>query len=93
MLWLYDSRDRLHGKRKLHILPLTGEGKQQAWDIVLATEVANERMDYAGLADTDAREDEPTNTELFNDYWAEYGWCLMPVEPDAEVPHDAEVAA
>jgi hypothetical protein len=92
MLWLYDSRDRKYGKRKLHIFPLTSEGKQKAWDMVLDAEVANERMDYAFLADTDAIEDEPTNTELFNDYWAEYGWWLMPVEPDAEVPHDAEVA-
>ena len=90
-LWLYDSRDRMTtGKRMLHILPLTSEGKAKAWEIVLTAEVANERMDYQGLADTDAFEDEPNNPELFNDYWAEYGWYLMPVDSDAQVPHDAE---
>lgn len=90
-LWLYDSRDCKYGKRKLHILPLTSEGKLKAWDIVLTAEFPTkaEREDYQYLADNDA-EDEPNNTELFNDYWAEYGWYLMPVEPDAEVPPDAE---
>jgi hypothetical protein len=91
MLWLYDSRDRMHGKRKLHILPLTSEGKQRAWDIVLDAEVPNERDDYAGLADADATEDEPGNVDLFNDYWCEYGWCLMGVDPYAKIPNDAEV--
>jgi hypothetical protein len=87
MLWLYDSRDRAHGKRKLHILPLTGEGKRMAWDIVLAAEVPNEYEDYKFLADNDKEED----CGLFNDYWAEYGWLLMSVDPNAVVPLDAEV--
>jgi hypothetical protein len=91
-LWLYDSRDRTYGKRKLHILPLTGKGKLDAWDIVLAAEVPNERDDYQFLVDCDVESSDVQDCELFNDYWAEYGWLLMPVEPDAEVPGDAEVA-
>jgi hypothetical protein len=92
MLWLYDSRDRLHGKRKLHILPLTPEGKLKAWDIVLDAEVmSDERDDYQCLVNVDAEGQDVQDCDILNDYWGEYGWYLMPVEPDAEVPHDAEV--
>ena len=90
MLWLYDSRDRMHGKRKLYVLPHTSEGKLNAWLIVLTAEVPNDMDDYRYLADSDAEDMNLGGGELFNDYWAEYGWYLMPVEPDAEVPPDAE---
>jgi hypothetical protein len=93
MLWLFDSRDRLHGKRKLHILPLTGGGKRKAWDIILSAEVPNEREDYQFLVDDDAMYPDIQECGLINDYWAEYGWLLMPVEPDAEIPNDTEVMA
>lgn len=91
-LWLFDSRDRfLTGKRILYVLPLTSEGKRQAWDIVLGAElVTNERLDYRGLVDADATDNEPNHTEVFNALWAEYGWFLMPLETDAEAPHDAQ---
>ena len=91
MLWLYDSRDSLRNKRKLYFLPLTPEGKRKAWDIVLAAEVPNEREDYQFLADADVDADETHDTEMFNEYWAEYGWFLIPADPDNEIPHDAEV--
>ena len=99
MLWLYDSRDSKYGKRKLHILPLTPEGKRKAWDIVLTAEFPTQdevlylvtREDYQYLAINDSEGGEPSDPNLFNDYWAEYGWYLMPVDADAEVPHDAEV--
>ena len=93
MLWLYDSRDSLRNKRKLHILPLTSEGKLRAWDIVLAAEVPSEREDYQFLADTDVNDYEPHDTEMFNEYWTEYGWLLILMDDDAEIPHDAEVVS
>ena len=89
MLWLFDSRDRMHGKRILHILPLTGEGKRKAWDIVLTAEVPDEREDYQYLADNDTEDPDVFDCGSFNDYWAEYGWLLMPVDPDAVIPGDA----
>ena len=93
MLWLYDSRDRKYGKRKLHILSLTPEGKTKAWDIVLTAEfpIQDEREDYQYLAINDAEGGEPSDPNLFNDYWSEYGWYLMPVDSGEEVPHDAEI--
>ena len=94
MLWLYDSRDRMHGKRKLYILPLTHEGKRKAWDIVLDAEVmSDERDDYQFLVDTEDDDPEVHDCALFNDYWSEYGWLLLPVDDDTEIPHDAEVVA
>lgn len=93
MLWLYDSRDRVHGRRRLHILPLTVKGKLKAWDIVLTAEIPDEREDYQFLADNDAEVQDVQDCGILNDYWAEYGWYLMPVEADAEIPHDAEVVA
>lgn len=96
MLWLYDSRDRVHGKRKLHILPLTGEGHRKAWGIALNAEFPgvdepDYRGDYQYLVDTDAEDPDVNDCALFNDYWAEYGWCLMAVDKDADIPRDAEV--
>lgn len=90
MLWLYDSRNRgADGKqkRKLYKLPETKEGVWLAWHIVLDAEFDNpeERKDYYDLANCD-----DASCGLLNDYWAEYGWLLVPVDADDEIPHDAE---
>lgn len=90
MLWLFDSRDRLHGKRAFVRFPYTYEGKRQAWDYVLKREVSKDEYDdYWYLAEDDSA-DMDEYCEVFNDYWACYGWCLQGMEPDAEIPTDAE---
>lgn len=87
-LWLTDSRARsATGRRNLYIFPPTAAGHTEAWDVVLKAEVAPaERKEYRGLT---RGTPEP---EVFNDYWAEYGWNLTFVE-DATLPADCNVIA
>jgi hypothetical protein len=88
MFVLFDSRSRnTTGKRHAWEFPETPEGVHALWDLVLMAEVPGEYDDYAYLAETRWHE----AIEVFNDYWAIYGWYVNAFEDDWAVPDDVEV--
>ncbi len=95
MFVLFDSRARSQTKRrKAYRAPETEQGLHDMWTIVLLAEVPiNERSYYAGLADwLPPDEGEPFDPcEVFNDYWACYGWYLNSYEEDADCPDDTDM--
>lgn len=90
-LWLFDSRSRCQvDKRKLYQFPDTMTGKLAAWATVVAAELPeSEWADYRSIASIDV--ENASHEMCFNDYWAEYGWYLMPVGDNATIPADAEI--
>ena len=88
MFVLYDSRARVRtGKRWARKYPETKSGVRAMWDLVIAIEVPDEREDYEYLADTPVSD----AVEVFNAYWACYGWHLNTYDGSMEFPEDVNV--
>lgn len=93
-LWLFDSRLRgaTDGKRFLYTFPETKDGLAKAWNLVLDNEHIldpEDREGYAGYAD--GADDGEIDTATFNQFWAEYGWCLVLADDSCDLPIDAVV--
>jgi len=69
------------------VFPETQASVQAIWDLVIEIEVPDERDAYEGFAYTPVFD----CVEVFNDYWACYGWHLNVYEDDAAFPEDVDV--
>jgi len=84
---LFDSRARsATGKRTVYEFPETHQGLLQAWSLVLRDEVPDEYDDYITLA-----QDTSDAPQVFNDFWASYGWSLELYGPNNNFPDDVDV--
>lgn len=89
VLWIIDSRFRIAiNKRYVHIYPLTEAGLLDAWKRVVGEECPDEWENYADIAKLSQEWIE--ETDVFNDYWAEYGWYMLQasLDPVDEIADD-----